>query len=107
MAFNKLTEAEVERLVLLIEDCAEVQHIASKILRHGYESTDPTKNDSPTNRKLLEGELGDLEWSINFMKRVDDVFALQIIEHRARREFEVGKYLHHNITVGGVKDDGK
>lgn len=101
--FNKLTEAELERLALLNEDCAEVMHIVSKIIRHGYESTDPTKKDSPTNRKLLEKEMGDLEWSLNFMKRVDDVFALQIIEHRARREFEVGKYLHHNITAG----DGK
>lgn len=99
--FNQLSEAEAERLALLIEDCAEVQHIACKILRHGYESTDPTKEDSPTNRKLLEKEMADLEWSINFMKRASDVFALQIIEHRARREFEVGKYLHHNCKDGG------
>lgn len=57
--FNKLTPAEAERLAMLIEEAAEVQQIATKILRHGYDSFHP---DDPrtSNRQLLDGELRDL-----------------------------------------------
>lgn len=39
---NNLTPAEAECLAILIEECAEVQQIACKILRHGYDSCNPT-----------------------------------------------------------------
>lgn len=57
--FNDLTPAEVERLAMLIEECGEVIQIASKVLRHGYDSYHP--NDPSTdNRELLSRELTDL-----------------------------------------------
>jgi len=63
--FNRLTEAEAERLAILIEECGEVTQAACKILRHGYESTNPKaitpiEEDPETNRSALERELGDL-----------------------------------------------
>ena len=36
--FNKLTEAEQERLVILAEECAEVIQVVAKIQRHGFNS---------------------------------------------------------------------
>ncbi len=49
--FNKLTPAETERLAILAEECGDVIRIIGKILRHG----------GPTNRDLLEAEIGDIE----------------------------------------------
>lgn len=64
---NGLSEAEAERLAMLLEELGEVQQIIGKILRHGYESRDPTKDDSPTNRALLERELGDVSAIVELM----------------------------------------
>ena len=60
MSFNGLSDAELELLAVLFEDCSEVIHIIGKIIRHGYESTDPTEPAPITNRILLAGELGQM-----------------------------------------------
>lgn len=56
--FNGLSEAEQERLVIVAEECAEVIHVTTKILRHGYESCHP-KKPSETNRVALIREIAD------------------------------------------------
>lgn len=61
---NNLTPAQIERLAILIEECSEVQQIACKILRHGYDSKNPLIDDSLTNRQLLQNEMGDLLFAI-------------------------------------------
>lgn len=66
-----MTSAEMERLVLLIEECSEVQHVASKILRFGYDGANPS--DNIRNRYLLERELGDLFAVIKLMKERSDI----------------------------------
>jgi len=84
--FNNLTPAEAERLAYLIEELAEVQQIAGKILRHGYDSRDPTKatpanpslgtperNTSPTNRELLASELRDAFGAVERMRIAGDI----------------------------------
>lgn len=38
---NNLSDAELERLAYLAEECGEVQQIIGKIIRHGYESYSP------------------------------------------------------------------
>lgn len=48
-----LTNAELERLAILMEECAEVQHIIGKIIRHGYESFNPFDDNKTPNRKLF------------------------------------------------------
>jgi NTP pyrophosphatase (non-canonical NTP hydrolase) len=60
--FNQLSPAEAERLAFLIEECGEVIQAASKVLRHGYESFDPTIpiHERLTNRGALARELGDV-----------------------------------------------
>lgn len=93
--FNQLTPAQAERLAMLIEECAEVQHVACKVLRHGYESRDPTVLDGPTNRELLEREVGDLEATVTRMVEREDMHNLMILVASEKRRKEAGKYMHH------------
>jgi hypothetical protein len=92
--FNKLTEAEQERLAILIEECSEVQQIACKILRHGYESTN-LSNMPSTNRYLLELELGDLAYAIQKLEDSEDVRFSAIDERRKNKSVRILPYLHH------------
>lgn len=71
--FNKLTPAEAERLAILAEECSEVVKTAMKIMRHGYESFDPTGKELGTNRQQLEREIADIEVAFNRMVKNDDI----------------------------------
>lgn len=93
--FNKLTPAETERLAILMEECAEVQQIVGKILRHGYDGSHPD-DESTTNRELLEKELGDIEFIARFMMKSNDVSRIGIANRAAYKEVNISKYLHHN-----------
>ncbi len=63
--FDKLTPAEHERLALLSEEMGEAIQIIGKIMRHGYNSRHP--DGGPTNRTLLQEELGDAAHAVNLM----------------------------------------
>jgi hypothetical protein len=94
--FNELTEAQEERLAILIEECAEVQQIACKILRHGYLSANP-KMPEPreNNQEMLERELGDPQHALQRMGGSGDV-SLAVIHDRAVSKPErIKPYLHH------------
>ena len=91
-----MTLSEIERLALLVEECAEVQQVVGKILRHGYESTNPTIRNSVTNRTLLESELGDVSYAINLMIKAKDVTLSAIETAQDEKELRVGQYLHYN-----------
>ena len=104
--FNKLTPAQDERLALLMEELAEAIHVIGKIMRHGYDSFDPTKKDSPENRQLLLQELGDIDAAKDMMiaagDLVDGIYQLEpgdctlaIERAKARKLHAVTKYLHH------------
>jgi NTP pyrophosphatase (non-canonical NTP hydrolase) len=91
--FNKLTEAEAERLALLMEEMGECQQVIGKILRHGYESKHP--KGGVTNRKLLEAEIGDVAFAIELMITSGDLSNTAIDEHTDAKGQRVIKYLHH------------
>lgn len=93
--FNRLTEAETERLAILAEECSEVIQVIGKILRHGYESRNPTISNSETNRKLLERELGDLIHAQQRVEASGDVNTLSITEQAASKAERIRNYLHH------------
>ena len=93
--FNGLTPAEAERLAILIEECGEVISMACKVLRHGYESTDPTDILSPTNREMVAGELGQVWQAINAMVKAGDISAAIIHESEVDRWDRIKPYLHH------------
>lgn len=107
-AFNRLTPAQAERLYYLLEELGEAQQAIGKILRHGYESRDPTKatplfdenrggdmgwqNTSPTNRAMLEDELGDVTRAIAMLVGAGDLSRAQI---DASFYGPPSQYMHH------------
>lgn len=104
--FNKLTPAALERLAYLGEELAEAGQIIGKILRHGYESYDPTKIERvgehqtpfypPINRELLENELADVLRAVKRMVEAGDLEQWRI-DNRVERPF-TNKYFHHQPT---------
>ena len=93
MAFNGLTEAEAERLALLLEELGEAQQAIGKILRHGYENTHP--DGGPTNRETLEREIGDVKAAVNMMIVARDLVMTEIDAAGLRKLSWVRQYLHH------------
>jgi len=93
-----MKDEELERLAILAEECAEVQQIVMKIIRHGYESCNPYDASMTKNRELLEQEIGDLLFAINLMTTNDDVSNKSILKAKAKKKFKIGKYLHHNVA---------
>lgn len=92
---NKLTDAELERLALLNEECAEICWIVSKIIRHGYESYNPFDDAQTPNRELLEREIGDLRLALDLMIGTD--IDVEIVEHyQKQKAINIKPYLHHN-----------
>lgn len=94
--FNELTEAEIERLAILSEELGEVQQIIGKILRHGYGSFNPFDEKQTRNRELLEKELGDVNWIIQFMTDKRDINADVVTSYTEIKKKKVNQYLHHN-----------
>jgi NTP pyrophosphatase (non-canonical NTP hydrolase) len=91
-----LSKSELERLAILAEECAEVQHMVSKIIRHGYESYNPFDKDKTSNRKLLEKELGDLLYAIELCTTKNDIDYMVVEAHIKNKELSINKYLHYN-----------
>lgn len=93
MSFNKLTDAEAERLALLSEEAGEIVQAVGKILRHGYESKHP--RGGPTNRQLLQKEILDLYAVVKMMSIENE--DIDEINQRVVSEILVKKYefTHH------------
>lgn len=102
--FNQLTEAEAERLAIVIEECGEVTQSACKILRHGYASHNPQLERPdwlpPTNRDDLEREVGDLLHAIDRLCNAGDVRASRVIERQHSKPNHIRQYLHHQQNEG-------
>lgn len=92
--FNKLTEGQVERLACLSEELAESIQAIGKILRHGYESKDPTKENGPTNREWLEIELRDVMAAITVLVSRSELNHEKIIDVDPRLE-EMQQWIHY------------
>jgi hypothetical protein len=85
-----LSDAEKERLYLLIEECSEVQKQACKILRFGYPDIHPhTKVD---NRTILEEELGDLEAVTDLLYNAYDVRHTKVIQQIAKKNEKLKQF---------------
>jgi NTP pyrophosphatase (non-canonical NTP hydrolase) len=67
---TKLTDAELERLALLGEECGEVQHMIGKVIRHGYDNAHKDYN-YVKNRDLLRKEVMDLMAVVRLMFDTD------------------------------------
>lgn len=93
--FNELSPAQVERLYYLSEELAESIQAVQKILRHGYESKNPSKVNSPTNRQHLEEELGQVIIAIGLLIETDDIDEVEMILHGEKKVKELGQWMHH------------
>lgn len=96
-----LDHAEAERLELLIEEASEVIKAATKILRHGYESYDPTQPAimRRTNRADLMEELGDLQAVISRMAKAGEIHLPTVMDRRDYKLERGGKYLRHQADA--------
>lgn len=96
--FNELTPAQVERLALLSEECAEVIQIVGKILRHGKNSCHPDDKDGANpNAVLLAVEIGHVIAAKDWLIGYGDVDALTIANSTRKKTegYRAKKYLHH------------
>lgn len=94
MAYTQVTEAERERLEMLIEECSEVIQCCTKILRHGYNSFHP--NDPTTsNNSHLEKEIHDVLAILNEMKNREDIVISSNINTMGKRWQKKLKWTHH------------
>ena len=98
---NGVTAAEAERLAFLAEECAEAIQAVGKILRHGWESHNP-RCPSPTNRQMLETELGDIRFAMALLAEAGDVSTENIKSAALGRVADPGRYMHHQAQ--GRKD---
>lgn len=77
---NNLSDAELERLAYLAEECGEVIQVIGKIIRHGYESHNPFDPETKSNRTLLTMELTNVLQAMTRMKVNQDQPGLLIQE---------------------------
>jgi hypothetical protein len=98
--FNELSEAQAERLAILIEECGEVLHIAGKVLRHGYESCNPYDPKQTSNRELLTREFGDLHAAMVRCLASGDI-KFKDFAFYSDAKLADSKFLHHQEKVDG------
>ena len=86
---------ETEKLAVLMEECAEVQQVIGKILRHGYDSYHP--ETKTTNRENLAREIVDVCTAIILIyTEVKDIIE-EKFDNKEYKEYLVEKknrYLH-------------
>lgn len=92
-AFNGLSNAEVERLAILMEELGEAQQAIGKILRHGFDTS--YSDGNPTNREDLEKELGDVHNAQRMMIEAGDLNPAAIQLRAKAKEMTIGEFLHH------------
>lgn len=105
---NDLNPDQLERLAILNEECAEVQHIISKIIRHGFDSHNPNGDNDISNTELLEKEIGDVLTAIALVVDNHDVDGKEIFKHKCNKQDKIMDakcYLHykHKINLSHYK----
>ena len=98
---TKLSDAQIELLSLVAEECAETIQAITKILRHGYDSTNPLIENGPSNRDHLEKELGDVTAAIAMLCTSGDVSKYTCMAHAKDKVDSVGQWLHFQVLNHG------
>lgn len=91
---TKLTKGQLERLAFLSEEMGEAQQAIGKIIRHGYDSYDPTKDDSPDNKEFLERELGDVRAAMIMLCNSGDLDKETIHQNADAKMESVKQWMH-------------
>lgn len=93
--FNKMKPHELEIMALMAGEAAEVVKDIGKTIQHGWDSCDPTKGDSPTNRELIAREVGDLIGVVNYAVNKGWLDMRVIKKYAETKMGKAAKYLHH------------
>ena len=95
--FNKLTEAELEAIAILQEECGEVVQICGKILRHGKYSYNPFDEEKKlTNQVLLAKEVADVLVAIDIAKlHFNHLSDSTLSAYKITKKVKLKNYLHH------------
>jgi len=105
-AFNKLSLAQVERLALLSEELGEAQQAIGKILRHGYDSTNPDIASGTDNREDLCKEMGHVVAALSFLSTRGDIQMYTVRTYESEKMESVARYLHHQ-NIDNLKIEGE
>jgi hypothetical protein len=89
------TSYERELLTILIEECAEVQQAATKLLRFGRDDVEPGKDK--TNGFRLGMEIGDLYVMIEMALKAGIIRDTTIIEGSYRKRERIAKYMQTEV----------
>jgi len=99
MTFNNgLTQKKTEALGILIEELGELQQIAGKILRHGYDSKHP--DCGTKNTEWMAKEMGDVIAAIDIIIKDPDnghqsITRELVQDYRERKMPKIKQWLHH------------
>lgn len=92
---NGLSDAQLEVIALLTEECGEVVQTTMKIVRHGLESWHPLRPTGPVNREALEREVGQV-LAVVFMLIDLKVLDRGRVQYALRAKLHnVQQWLHH------------
>lgn len=90
---RQVTDAERERLAILLEEMGEAQQVIGKILRHGWSPTHAGKTYD--NRGDLQNELGDVQAAVARLCRSGDVSRSSIHSRTEQKLAAGGTILRH------------
>ena len=85
----RLTDPEIEMLVILIEECSELQKVAYKMIRFG--------RDSEKTEQLAE-EIGDIQCMIDLLHEFDLVSFSEIDERVQIKKEKLREYSNILLT---------
>lgn len=92
---DKVLAPQAERLALVTEESSEVGQAVAKVLRHGYESSDPTRQNGPTNRQHLAKELGQHLLAMRMLVASGDVSEADVMLAMKQKAETIHQWLHH------------
>lgn len=99
MAFNNLSDAEIELLDVLAEECAEVIIEISKIKRHGLHSYHPDDKTKTPNRDRLHKELGDVMAATRMLESANIINMAKLPDYARAKLKKIPFYLHHAVDI--------
>jgi hypothetical protein len=83
-----------EILTILMEECAEVQQRAAKMVRFGVEETQP--GQPHTNAQRLSAELGDLMAVLDLARDCGLIQDAVVDDARAQKHLKLQRFLQNN-----------
>lgn len=100
---NGLRPDQAERLAILSEELAATSKAIAKILRHGYESFDPTRPAQQldgveyvlTNRDDLERELGSISAAMSLLFMAGEADRRKVSAYAEVKMQRFPRFLHH------------